>query len=969
MYEELAGSQRRLRHIQGIYVKNLTPFPLRDHASSVLQHTTPAPIIQFSDDTDLVLARRRGRRISQNSVVTLRNIRPDPHTEESAEKPGDTHRSARARPVGPPVSFPRAGPSNSPPAHLRRQRSTSRTSLGSITTGTHSRDASVTTPPTSPPASSGSFLYDASQRSLEKVMSSRLVETFVTLSISEVDNQRFSNHNGDSLKPPSSPTSPERSPVWGQLSKRFPLSNKATAAKHSAGLSTSSIDPHAEQASGAKVSSTTPKRTGSVRKSNGPMTNGSARTPSISSPKSINFPHTPSPPPTRSASPARSFVEDRQATVPFFISSIHRASTNPSWTDLDANGDFAEWVDRQQSRVTVTLWGRVDECSASAWSNLKGKDKGICSDEPTEDNWRVLVEWDVQMDRLEKVEATLLDHLDVLPSNTLLLSLAPSGDLYFLPPNSPSRPSSPTAYASDSELANSTHKVKPPTRSEILQQSRRETRMKQSATWADVVKLANLYAVVRDTQTSLDEVLHDTNNLIERVGPNVLAREISEREENLRTLRQQVAAAKRGYAASFQEKQNRIEQLRARREALQAATDIYDQDVQDNSEKSAQVDATRATYLEIHNALTPRRMTLCHTLDYIFPIEPDAEHGADLVFTILGVPLPVPVAPSDPAPPLNNEEAVSAALGYAAHVVALLSSYMNVRIPYPVTYVGSRSYVRDPISAMHGPRMFPLYPTGMDTYRFEYAVFLLNKDIETLMAEQGLRAADLRHTLPNLKNLILTLTHNSDSTPPDVVRVSLPPLTPAVEDTAETPRAASPIPTEAAQNPAPTRSSFLSPLTAILRRYPGSSGRPKVVVDTSEPTDVSEARTPTVSETPQTARPENSPGGLSSGGNSSTGEAETNDVETKGEPPASPLSHTHKRQSRAVAPRQLYSPPHPIKMTHDAVWFSRPRKFGKGSRECRVCAHQAGLIRKYGLDICRQCFREKSAAIGFTKNR
>ncbi|KAL4076647.1 ribosomal protein S14p/S29e-domain-containing protein [Scleroderma yunnanense] len=57
------------------------------------------------------------------------------------------------------------------------------------------------------------------------------------------------------------------------------------------------------------------------------------------------------------------------------------------------------------------------------------------------------------------------------------------------------------------------------------------------------------------------------------------------------------------------------------------------------------------------------------------------------------------------------------------------------------------------------------------------------------------------------------------------------------------------------------------------------------------------------------------------------------------------------------------------KMTHDAVWFSRPRKFGKGSRQCRLCAHQAGLIRKYGLDLCRQCFREKSAAIGFVKHR
>ena len=36
-------------------------------------------------------------------------------------------------------------------------------------------------------------------------------------------------------------------------------------------------------------------------------------------------------------------------------------------------------------------------------------------------------------------------------------------------------------------------------------------------------------------------------------------------------------------------------------------------------------------------------------------------------------------------------------------------------------------------------------------------------------------------------------------------------------------------------------------------------------------------------------------------------------------------------------------------------------------RYSRLCCHQAGLIRKYGLDLCRQCFREKSAAIGFNK--
>lgn len=39
------------------------------------------------------------------------------------------------------------------------------------------------------------------------------------------------------------------------------------------------------------------------------------------------------------------------------------------------------------------------------------------------------------------------------------------------------------------------------------------------------------------------------------------------------------------------------------------------------------------------------------------------------------------------------------------------------------------------------------------------------------------------------------------------------------------------------------------------------------------------------------------------------------------------------------------------------------------SPNSRVCTHKAGLIRKYGLNICRQCFREKSSDIGFTKVR
>ncbi|KAH8953266.1 hypothetical protein BDL97_02G156700 [Sphagnum fallax] len=56
-------------------------------------------------------------------------------------------------------------------------------------------------------------------------------------------------------------------------------------------------------------------------------------------------------------------------------------------------------------------------------------------------------------------------------------------------------------------------------------------------------------------------------------------------------------------------------------------------------------------------------------------------------------------------------------------------------------------------------------------------------------------------------------------------------------------------------------------------------------------------------------------------------------------------------------------------MGHSAVWNSHPKSFGPGSRTCRVCGNSHGMIRKYGLNTCRQCFRIYSKDIGFVKYR
>ncbi|MFX1325474.1 MAG: 30S ribosomal protein S14 [Promethearchaeota archaeon] len=41
--------------------------------------------------------------------------------------------------------------------------------------------------------------------------------------------------------------------------------------------------------------------------------------------------------------------------------------------------------------------------------------------------------------------------------------------------------------------------------------------------------------------------------------------------------------------------------------------------------------------------------------------------------------------------------------------------------------------------------------------------------------------------------------------------------------------------------------------------------------------------------------------------------------------------------------------------------------YGKGQRECRRCHTHRGVIRRYGLYICRRCFYEIGSQIGFKR--
>ncbi len=64
--------------------------------------------------------------------------------------------------------------------------------------------------------------------------------------------------------------------------------------------------------------------------------------------------------------------------------------------------------------------------------------------------------------------------------------------------------------------------------------------------------------------------------------------------------------------------------------------------------------------------------------------------------------------------------------------------------------------------------------------------------------------------------------------------------------------------------------------------------------------------------------------------------------------------------------KQLRSKPAKLQkyIKHNAP---KPRKYGRSKIKCRRCGRPGGMISKYGLELCRSCFREVATGIGFKK--
>ncbi|BGP34260.1 hypothetical protein JCM10296v2_006075 [Rhodotorula toruloides] len=818
--------QRRLRHLSRILLRNLSLDPARDGLAASLagpgdftslSEPLPTSLVgklastsydarpPLADASDASLpSQRKGRRRAGSTASWSGSLAAT--REEDAELDLDAKPPARIRPKrsssvgtllgkaipideeeGMDVTTTTSNP-------LTRARSASRTSVGSAGSGSTIRQAprlpsrpegdhlAKEKPP--PPASS-LFALKEKQRQ-EEATKRRLVDSFATLE----------------LVPAHTDTRQDERPL---LNSRRRSGSVASVGMRRSGSGNSLHE-----------SSSSPRK--------------SMRRRTISSSLLASLP-----PSTASASSPR---QPQPSSEPFFVSPISPSAMHAdilidhdsvilpgsSPSPFPDDSGVQCWPGLSESRVRIKIFARP----TISRSNSKGKGK---ERKEGEDSWRVLTEWDVELDGLTSLGRDPAN-FPPLPPNTLVFALSTSrfdpfasasssssADLeYFTAPltllyrsrrrrlvrrNSistlhPRAWSEDEADGSDSDLSScssdedgggnmsdpgvgdgsGTIRTHPRSgtirslrsrliraeeerrkRAAVMERSRRETRMVKAADWEEMRSLWEGEWELRDVRSKQKEVRSRIDEVLEQ-GWAEQERERAELQDRVDDLENVKEAVRDELLDGQAEVDRRKGGLAARRERLRRVKEIDEQSRENLRAQTAALDDMSRALDKLNESAQTRRTQLITLLSHIFPFEPVEPTSVkypqpDLLFSIVGLPLPNSSFPSS-----YSDDLLSSALGYAAQVTQLLAAYLGVPLCYPIQCRGSRSVVFDEISMMKGPRAFPLYGKGVDQYRFDYGVFLLNKNIEQLMYSQRLIVLDLRNTLPNLKSLILSLSYD-----------------------------------------------------------------------------------------------------------------------------------------------------------------------------------------------------------------
>ncbi|KAH7132160.1 UV radiation resistance protein and autophagy-related subunit 14-domain-containing protein [Dendryphion nanum] len=404
-------------------------------------------------------------------------------------------------------------------------------------------------------------------------------------------------------------------------------------------------------------------------------------------------------------------------TEPVYISEVVEKAMNPNFRffDLGSTGPRVTRLDK----LMIKVWAKNE--------NTKG--------------WQYLIEFTAHLRGLQFIGKTLGNFKHPLPQNCILFHMTDG------------------IYTSFTDLP-----VKEKLMSQDLAPPKEhpDGRPLNSSSYDALMRLSTLDDCIQDALITRDKLAEDIETILaeNREAISTIG-QVPEAQEGLRTAEAMVTAQKRKVDAARRRRDELQASIKFRKEKVQAGYEMETQtDIDLESQREKHKETNEAAE-NIQEEIMGQRRRICEDLQKIFPIEPIL--GKSLAFTIRGHALPN--TEFDDA----NEAVTAAALGYVAQLVSMLSPYLGILLPYPMFICGSTSTIDDPLAmgtgSQNNPRTYPLFMKGVVRYRFEYGVFLLNKNIEIMSNAIGIRPMDIRQTLPNLKYLLFVATAGKGELP------------------------------------------------------------------------------------------------------------------------------------------------------------------------------------------------------------
>lgn len=410
---------------------------------------------------------------------------------------------------------------------------------------------------------------------------------------------------------------------------------------------------------------------------------------------------------------------------PIYVSEVVEHTMNPTFRSIDL--DLAAPGTTRLEELTMRVWVK-----STKW-----------------DSWRQLLEISLKLRELQYLCKHLEDLDRPLPHNAVVFHL-PDG-----------------AYTTFNSLA----EYVPPPMAPLARAN--STRRLHTSSFDALLRLSKLDDSIQDALATRKQLAAELEAILQENRTSMIERDrVAEAQDRLKTIEYAKRTVSKQLDKARMQQDEKRKALAGRRALM--ATDTKNNNLQgdDMRESQTEIPGHRHTLGQRKKDVQSQRRRICEDLQKVYPIQPIKNKA--LAFTIRDLPLPNSEE-IDGSPP----ETIAAALGHVAHILQLLSFYLGTPLPYPVNPRSSTSTVYDPISLLPSEarkattvegektlRTYPLFSRGVPRFRFEYALFLLNKDIQLMLDTGfGVRVLDIRHTLPNLKYLLYVATAGEGELP------------------------------------------------------------------------------------------------------------------------------------------------------------------------------------------------------------